>query len=209
MHYLDSNCQSLKNTIINKKKSGAVVIGIQIRIGDVAFESNFDIFTDHPNDQTHLTNENESFRLKNNTLKLPNHVAMPLACAVSIGQRIERADKEVLYYLISDSLQLKQYAKALFGNQLLTDTTYQPTHIYEKQHATQIEKQHLAIRQSASDMHLYSLAHVHVITKTSGFGQKAAYLSESKNRIHVFYGHRGYNCSLDRTYSVAENWSGV
>lgn len=69
-----------------------------------------------------------------------------------------------------------------------------------------------AMESSASDMILFSLAHVHVISSTSGFGQKAAFLSMSSQKHHIFYADASKNCTLgkgDKPDTVAVNWSGV
>ena len=205
----------MKQEILTNKQNGTIIIGIQVRIGDVAFQKGYNIYTDRTDGldgillkkiskNVNITNSNiDGVSKIENPLTIPKIAELPFACATNIGNRIIRSNRNVIYFLI------KQIAKHIYGNQLITDLSYQPKHIYEDQTVDRVDKQHISIKQSASDMYLYSLSDIHVITRHSGFGQKAAYMSEIMNKIHIFYGDQGKNCSIGHTYSVAENWSGV
>lgn len=90
---------------------------------------------------------------------------------------------------------------------LQTDIVTRPEHIYEG-----VKSLDRAIQDSAADMHLFSLAHVHVISFMSGFGQKAAFLSPSSQKHHIFYAEHFENCTLSKSNkpdNIAEFWSGI
>lgn len=91
---------------------------------------------------------------------------------------------------------------------LQTDTTTAPTHSAE----TSTDKLALSIQTSSADMMLFSLAQIHVISRTSGFGQKAAFLSEFSSKHHIFFADKHKVCNLesyDQPDHVAGGWSGV
>jgi hypothetical protein len=77
---------------------------------------------------------------------------------------------------------------------------------------------------AARDLMLMSLADYHIISKTSGFGQKAAFLNRKPHRNHIFYPEVERHKETDRiedsydicridSYTnprfIAETWSGV
>ncbi len=192
----DRSCQSIKRQILHEKAMGSIVIGVQVRVGDVAFNKDFDLLN---------ATAMKSIGVKQKPAQ------SSFQCARKLARQVENAGRKAMYYFISDSRQLRKVAKKFFGSQLITDELAEPAHIFENVQDSR-SAQIKALRSSASDIHLFSLAHLHVITRTSGFGQKAAFLSDQSNKIHVFYGDQGSKCSLGTHESpehVVINWSGV
>ena len=179
-----ATCQQIKGQITAARDKGVVIIGIQVRVGDNVFEPGF------------------------NLSAIPDPSRHHLSCANKLSGRFRMIGKTVKYFFISDSQALRTRIKQKLGNQVFTDDKFTPSHIHESQSGFDSKAQALA--GSASDIMLFSMAHVHVISKTSGFGQKAAFLSDASNKIHIFFGDDGANCSLTK-YSVdsATQWSGV
>jgi hypothetical protein len=70
---------------------------------------------------------------------------------------------------------------------------------------------------AASDIHLLSQAHLHIISDVSGFGQKSAFLSHSVNKKHIFFGEyyepKDFRtCSIQGSldpHDVASHFSGM
>lgn len=184
-----SRCRHIRDQIVSEKNKGTIVIGVQVRMGDQVFESSFD-----------FTQSAASKPAKDS-----------LACARRLSKRFIAAGRNVKFFFISDSVQLRATAKRFFGDQLITDEAADVKHIYENIQDSQ-SRQKAAIRSAMADMYLFSLANLHVITYTSGFGQKAAFLSESSYKKHIFFGKNGYNCSLSKSIDptdLATHWSGV
>lgn len=179
-----TTCQQIKTQITTARDQGVIIIGIQVRVGDNVFEPGF------------------------NLSAIPDPSRHHLACANKLSNRFRMIGKTVKYFFISDSQALRTQIKLKLGNQVFTDDNFTPSHIHESQSG--FDSKARALAGSASDIYLFSLAHIHVISKTSGFGQKAAFLSDASNKIHIFFGDDGVNCSLTK-YSVdsATQWSGV
>ena len=73
-----------------------------------------------------------------------------------------------------------------------------------------------AMQAAASDMFLLSLCDYHVLSPSSGFGQKSAFLSSKPKRDHIFYPFdatsRLSKCTLSNPTDpaiIASKWSGV
>lgn len=178
-------CQEMKTSILDARAKGVMVIAVQVRVGDVVFEPDFDL------------SQLDYKPAKNHFL-----------CANKLADRFKMIGKDTLFFFISDSQQLRANVKEHYGSRVVTDEKLKPVHIYEK--VGGYESQVNALTSSASDIMLFSLAHVHVISRSSGFGQKAAFLSESSNKIHIYFGDDGLNCSLTKfTADAARYWSGV
>jgi hypothetical protein len=143
-----------------------------------------------------------------NLSAIPDPSRHHLDCANKLSGRFRMIGKTVKFFFISDSQELRTRIKQRLGSQVFTDDNFAPSHVHESQSG--FASKAAALAGSASDIMLFSLAHVHVISKTSGFGQKAAFLSDASNKIHIFFGDDGANCSLTK-YSVdsATQWSGV
>ena len=96
----------------------------------------------------------------------------------------------------------------MYGDNVITDVDVAPEHVNDSGNGMQAKIK--AMKSAAADIMLFSLAHVHVITMSSGFGQKAAFLSDSSNKIHVYFGSDGESCSLIKySANAAVYWSGV
>lgn len=179
-----TTCTEMKNQLIQWQNQGVIIIGIQVRVGDEVFNKDFDLN------------------------KIPDPSKNHLQCADKIAMRFRMVGKTVKYFFISDSQQLRTRIKQQLGAQVVTDDKFVPTHIHENQNSFQSKID--ALGNSASDIMLFSLAHIHVISKSSGFGQKAAFLSDASNKIHIFLGDDGAACSLIKfSADSALQWSGV
>lgn len=180
-------CVAMKESILNSRKEGVIVIAIQVRIGDIAFEPNFDL-------------KKLGYDPSENHFK----------CANKIANRFSMIGRDTIFFFISDSQQLRKKAKLIYGGRLITDDDFQPKHVFNNNDLLDKQAQVEAMTSSASDMMLFSLAHIHVISRSSGFGQKAAFLSEASNKIHIFIGNDGDKCTLTKfSQDSAKVWSGV
>ena len=129
--------------------------------------------------------------------------------------------RKVRIFIISDSQLVKKMAIKSFGPLLLNTTLSkaQPLHVYESLGAdAELNRQAKAMRLVVADMHLFSLAHIHVISQKSGLGQKAAFLSTTRNKLfitpesnrtHIFIGDMGTNCTPVSIVDIVSQWSGI
>jgi hypothetical protein len=97
------------------------------------------------------------------------------------------------WYLISDSLELRQAAQRHFGAKLLTDDTYRPIHTYCPVNSAmglpcgfnQEERIREATVRAAGDLLSFALTDYHIFSRESGFGRVGAWLANSL-QMHSF-----------------------
>jgi len=135
-------------------------------------------------------------------------------------KKIWLVNRKVRVFVISDSQLVKKMAARSFGKHML-DTELnraQALHVHESTQENAIQMQENALRLVVSDVVLYSMAHIHVISHASGLGQKAAFLSSTRNKLfitptanrtHVFIGDKGANCTPVSTLDLVTQWSGI
>jgi hypothetical protein len=135
-------------------------------------------------------------------------------------KKIWLVGRKVRVFIISDSQFVKKMATRSFGK-LLLDTELnraQALHVHESTSAQVKRTQADALRLVVSDITLYSMAHIHVISRASGLGQKASFLSSTRNKLfltptanrtHVFIGDMGENCTPVSTIDLVSQWSGI
>ncbi|KAJ3167393.1 hypothetical protein HDU88_002315 [Geranomyces variabilis] len=173
---------------------GTLVIGIQIRLGDRSFSEGPVGPVDQYDPYFHCARDIQLSR------------AVP-------GQR-------VVWYLITDSMQLRHHAKLKFGTLLITDLENEATHSAlscvetgnEASESCIDKKGNNPLDTAFADMLLFSEADFHVITKNSGFGQQGAWMHRHTARhIYVVDG-QPRKCGIwdaDPLEDVASNWSGL
>lgn len=86
-----------------------------------------------------------------------------------------------------------------------------PEHVYGNGELSEYSARN-SMQLGAADLMILSLAHIHVISATSGFGQKAAFLSSSKYRNHVYLIPRHDACGVMNFVNptwLAQHWSGI
>jgi hypothetical protein len=102
-------------------------------------------------------------------------------CAQKIEEKFAAPGQRVLWFLNSDSKQLRKAAKAKYGAKLVTDDELAMTHpdcfqAKDKQSCQQATMD-VAYQHSLGSMMTFSMVDYHVITKASGFGRLGAWMS--------------------------------
>lgn len=121
------------------------------------------------------------------------------------------------WFLVSDSLPLRQAAHLLYGPKLITDITTTPVHsdcerYHHKDHCSE-DFLATSIRSATADMLLLRMADYHVVTIDSGFGMVGAWLSSNWNHIYAVHRDGGSrSCGMfeyDRLDYLASMWQGI
>eukprot|EP00271_Cylindrocystis_brebissonii_P004218 TRINITY_DN15839_c0_g1_i2.p1 TRINITY_DN15839_c0_g1~~TRINITY_DN15839_c0_g1_i2.p1 ORF type:complete len:504 (-),score=25.03 TRINITY_DN15839_c0_g1_i2:420-1931(-) len=154
-------------------------IGVNVRTGDRSFAYDDETFVDAAVPYVHCAEEIEATRRKP-------------------GQR-------VVWYVISDSLKLRQYVKSSLGEKVVTNTETKSIHpmcselesfgVGSCGHGTAVEGEtprETALRDAAAQLLAFSCTRYQVLTKLSGFGRVGAWLSVLRHRQRLeFYELRG------------------
>jgi hypothetical protein len=178
-------------------------IGIQIRSGDKVIEK-------------------EATGTVQQQVLTPNDVLKPSAHFFTCAERLEAAfaapGQKVIWFLNSDSQAVRQAAKAIYGDKLLTDDSLQIVHTQRglvKQDATE-GKLKWALQHSLGSILTFSMTDVQVITQQSGFGRTGAWLADRRDRMYEL--SREYkpewsdNCIPEQPMPNADSstrWSGI
>mmetsp|Transcript_3272 Transcript_3272/g.3443 ORF Transcript_3272/g.3443 Transcript_3272/m.3443 type:complete len:418 (+) Transcript_3272:218-1471(+) len=159
-HICVESCQYISQQLLTLSASRVVIIGIQIRVGDTVFEND----------------KNTPFSSGSAHFQCADDIAHSLAPHVSVK-----------YYLVSDSLQLKREARKHYGERIITDISTPVVHTdcNNKADNCSISLVRRALSHSVSDLHLFSLAHIHIVTVNSGFGVLGAMMRNTK--YHLLY----------------------
>eukprot|EP01041_Mallomonas_annulata_P010192 gene10192-21239_t len=185
-----SQCQTIKNSLITSGQNNILRIGIHIRIKDAIFKNGTDV-----------TLESAKFHLQ---------------CAEKIVSHLPPNQKWI-FFMVTNSRRLRVLVKEKYEDRMITDTTSEPLHIdcTKNPNCTE-ESNRSALRVAASDLMLLSLADVHIITSSSGFGVIASMMKTSTNhsifRVDRFRGRSDEDCQLgreDTLESVTQDWSGI
>ena len=134
--------------------------------------------------------------------------------------KVRTVKRRAKIFIISDTQLVKDLAKGTFAEDLVGNRNNKkaPLHIHESTTKDRVQQQKDAMLHVVSDLHLFSMAHIHVISQKSGLGQKAAMLSVSRNKLmigpassktHVFLGDWGVNCTPVSTSTLVSHWSGI
>lgn len=165
-------------------------IGIQIRVGDQVF------------------NHGEQPKLDSEVLQ---QGADWFQCAEALEKAFQTPGQRVLWFLNSDSQQLRKAAKAKYGQKLVVDDMLEMIHpdcfqnTKDGTHACQQAQMDLAFQHSLGAMLTFSLADYHVISSNSGFGRMGAWLSGKWNNIYEI--EAGQRCAADRPTTPQESAS--
>ena len=165
-------------------------IGIQIRVGDNVLKND--------------TNTPET------AWKM---AAAHFACAAEIEKTRASPGQRVIYFLMSDSITVRQAAKVRLGEKLFTDTQMPSLHIgCVDGGSCQAERQIKALRLAVGDMLSFSMADYHVYSDNSGFGRMAAWRSHTWHHQYAIKGGTSRSCGIndyDDLRRDARAWSGV
>jgi hypothetical protein len=167
------------------QEPGVLKIGIQIRLGDGVFRGA------------------EKEQPARETLKVG---AEWFECARRLEKAYAAPGQKVLWYLNSDSQQLRKAAKAVYGDKLVTDDDLKMTHpdchqgsssssssssngtagggSSSSSAACEQAAMEEALQHSLGAMLTFSMADYHVISKASGFGRLGAWMSGRWGNIY-------------------------
>lgn len=153
------------------REPGVLKIGIQIRLGDSVFK------------------QEEKEQPVEEVLKIG---AEWFECAERLEKAYAAPGQKVVWYLNSDSQQLRRAAKVTYGSKLITDDELKMTHPDCHQDrpegnssaACQQAAMDVALQHSLGAMLTFSLTDYHIISKASGFGRLGAWLSGRWNNIY-------------------------
>lgn len=168
-------------------------IGIMVRVADTEFSGDYDMA----------------------------RAAMYFKCAEEVEATRKKPGQKVIWHLLSASLSLRQQAKALYGDKLLTDITTSVLHT-DFSLATE-DKKALAnetMRQALGEMVTFSLNDYFVYTKYSGFAQMGAFIAgKRRNKYIISDGIYDIDSNLttrscgvndyDDEYFLSGLWSGI
>ena len=159
------------DTTTNVWYAGVLRIGIQIRSGDKVIEK-------------------EAKGTVQQQVLTMNDVLKPSAHFFKCAERLEAAfatpGQKVIWFLNSDSQAVRQAAKAVYGDKLLTDDSLGVVHAQRgliKQDATE-GKLKWALQHSLGSILTLSLTDVQIITAKSGFGKTSAWLADRQDRMY-------------------------
>lgn len=122
-------------------------------------------------------------------------------CAREIELSRQVPGQKVVWYLISDSLQLRKQAKEKFGAKLLTDTSTKHSHIDCNWIGNSTCNEAIlnqALQRAVADVVTFSQVDYHVIQLGSGFGKLGAMLSPKglSHHIYLMYGLSNRTCGI-------------
>jgi hypothetical protein len=120
----------------------------------------------------------------------PEDALKPRAHFFQCAERLEAAfaapGQKVIWFLNSDSQAVRQAAKAVYGDKLLTDDSLGVVHAQRgliKQDAAE-GKLKWALQHSLGSILTLSLTDVQIITAKSGFGKTSAWLADRQDRMY-------------------------
>ena len=144
-------------------------IGIQLRLGD-----------------SYLTGaaERKNFEQRHAAPELHN-VQHFFDCAEQIEQSFDINGQEPVWYLVSDSLEIRQRASEAYGEKIMTHLT-QPGHVW----ATDGQTQHAAMIQAAGENWLFGMTDYQIVSSISGFGKTGAMRKHSWHTIYRLTVHQ-------------------
>lgn len=164
------NVLDLAYPIAHQLTKDVIKIGIQIRSGDKYIK---------------LREEINDFDMYNNFFD----------CAEQIETSGKiPTNKKIIWFLVSDSLPLRIHFKSKYGDKLITDTVFIPSHL-----ATHADNTTLPLLMS--DVLTLSLCDYFILTHNSGVGKVGALLSPNLNISNVYIVAEG-NC---HNYPVLED----
>eukprot|EP00878_Enallax_costatus_P034099 GHUV01037724.1.p1 GENE.GHUV01037724.1~~GHUV01037724.1.p1 ORF type:complete len:222 (-),score=30.36 GHUV01037724.1:334-999(-) len=141
-------------------------IGIQVRLGDWVFSS------DQAPDVS----------------KLLASAANHLDCAQKIEKVYALPGQRVIWYFMSDSLDLSKAVQQKYGSKVLTETKFRPGHVdcrlsKNNPHACDTSEVNLALQHALGQIMTFSKADYHVYSRHSGFGRVGAWLSGKHDNL--------------------------
>jgi hypothetical protein len=187
------------------QEPGVLKIGIQIRLGDGVFKGA------------------EKEQDAEETLRVG---AEWFECAKRLEKAYAAPGQKVVWYLNSDSQQVRKAAKAVYGDKVITDDELKMTHpdCHQDQPYSNLNSSSsnssTACHQAAMDealqhslgaMLTFSMTDYHIITKASGFGQLGAWMSGRWGNIYQVVRGQG-TCSPGKPTPPQESafhYSGV
>lgn len=89
-------CAQMRSQIMSEREAGTVIIGVQVRVGDVVFENDLNMTRD--------------------SLQL---IRKHFQCASELSHQFEMAGHPSKYYFISDSLTLRMMVKRILGEKVM------------------------------------------------------------------------------------------
>jgi hypothetical protein len=116
------------------------------------------------------------------------------SCAMQIESSFMKASEQVVWLLVSDSIQLKQAAMRAYPHKVVTlQGSLLHSTLYPEDTSEETAKDALVV--AAADMHLLSLSDYHVITLKSGFGRLSVALSFREKTSFSLLPNQHRNCS--------------
>jgi hypothetical protein len=152
--------------------AGVLRIGIQIRSGDKVIGK-----------EANGTVKQQGVLTLNDVLKPSAHF---FKCAERLEAAFAAPGQKVIWFLNSDSQAVRQAAKAVYGDKLLTDDSLGVVHVQRgliKQDAAE-GKLKWALQHSLGSILTLSLTDVQIITAKSGFGRTGAWLADRRDRMY-------------------------
>lgn len=123
--------------------------------------------------------------------------------------------QNVYWYIISDSLEVRLWAREKYGLKVIIDTNKEATHPDCMHHKHQIcTKESIvdSIRWAASQLEVFRRMNHHVVTFGSGFGMVGAWLSEDLSRTYVVEKGKNRTCKVseyDSRKDLSLIWQGI
>eukprot|EP01035_Chromulina_nebulosa_P023631 gene23631-30642_t len=157
-----------------------IKIGIRIRVGDAAAFDGKAATNSRP-----TASEDEALLSKYmHYFRCAEEIEQELIQERNVTGSAEGRALASTWYLISDSLELRQAAQRHFGVKLLTDDAYRPMHTYCPVNSAmglpcgsnQEERMREATVRAAGDLLSFALTDYHIFSRESGFGRVGAWL---------------------------------
>lgn len=129
-------------------------------------------------------------------------------CASQLEHKFKTPGQKVVWYLNSDSRELRRAAKEVYGNKLLTDTESSSVHSdcsFMDPSTCNKRSMDLAMQHAIGSMLTFSLTDFQVITHGSGFGRIPAWMTGKWNNLYDMID----NCSNTAQEVSAMHWAGV
>jgi hypothetical protein len=152
----------------NLSQPGLLRIAIMVRVGDHVFRGNAQ--TDNSSAVAYLNGPGDTY----------------FRCAAAIEKAFALPGQAVVWYVMSDSLALRQAAKEKFGEKVLTDLGTKVVHPDCKTHnpeACSVGAMNLSMQHSLGQLFTFSLADYHIYTRDSGFGRLGAWASGKRANL--------------------------
>lgn len=123
--------------------------------------------------------------------------------------------QKVVWYLISDSLVIRQLTKERFQDKVMADLTVKPTHPdcvhHPKQNCSRDDIK-FSIRWAVAQLEVFRHMDFHVVTYGSGFGMVGAILSDNQKIYVINSTGPPRPCGLfdyDPISSLTTMWQGI